>query len=190
MLTAQEIEDNKTRIESLLKSTGREGIEGVLDYLEKHDFYHIPSSLRRHHNWEGGLAQHCLGVYDRLKVTGATLPSDSMIIAALLHDVCKARKIYKDRKGVWKELPEDLLYFKGHGERSVKLLEKTCGLKLTPDERAAIRWHMGGYNLPREDMRAFYADKNNNLRRLLYNADRYDASHNKASEKEGAGIKK
>lgn len=176
-LSSEDLRQNKERFISLLKSTSREGIDNVLRYLDDNDFYSIPSSLRRHHNWEGGLAQHSLGVYDRLKTTaGDTLPQDSLILVALLHDVCKARKIYKDKHGAWAERREDELHYKGHGWRSVKLLEKTCGLRLTPEERNAIRWHMGGYNLPKEEIRDFFANKSNNLWRLLYNADRYDAS--------------
>ena len=181
IMTGKEMLANKDRIKTLLKSTGRRGIENVLDYLEKHDFYAVPSSLRRHHNWPGGLAQHCLGVYDRLKATGEGLPEDSMILTALLHDICKVRKIYKDSNGKWKERPDRELHYKGHGSRSVKLLEKTCGLQLTPEERKAIRFHMGGYNLPKEDLREFFANKNNSLWRLLMNADRYNASKGKPS---------
>lgn len=178
-MTEEEVLANRERIEALLRSTGRQGIDNILEYLDKHDFYAVPSSLRRHHNWPGGLAQHCLGVYDRLKATGEGLPEDSIILTALLHDVCKLRKLYKDAGGRWKERPEEELHFKGHGSRSVKLLEKTCGLQLTPDERKAIRFHMGGYKLPKEDLREFFANKNNPLWRLLMNADRYDASKGK-----------
>ena len=166
---------NQDHIETLLRSTGREGIESVITYLRDNDFYSIPSSLHRHHNWEGGLAQHCLGVYDRLKATGKDLPEDSIIIVSLLHDICKARKIYKNSKGEWAERHDDELHIKGHGRRSVQLLEKICGLKLSKEERNAIRWHMGGYNLPKDELREFFANKNNTLWRLLYNADRYDA---------------
>lgn len=175
-MTEKEIQDNKEKIETLLRSTGREGIERVISYLGDNNFYSIPSSLHRHHNWDGGLAQHCLGVYDRLQVTGEDLPADSVILVSLLHDICKARKIYKDSKGKWAERPDAELHIKGHGRRSVQLLEKACGLKLTDKERGAIRWHMGGYNLSKEEVRDFYANKSNNLWRLLYNADRYDAS--------------
>lgn len=178
-MSEEELKHNRERIETLLKSTGREGIDRVLDYLEKHDFYSVPSSLRRHHNWEGGLAQHCLGVYDRLKATGQDLPEDSVAITALLHDICKVRKLHKDGAGHWTERSDDELHYKGHGSRSVRLLEKTCGLRLTDDERGAIRWHMGGYMLPREETRDFFANKNNRLWRLLHNADRYDASKGK-----------
>lgn len=180
-MTEEEILKNKERINTLLKSTGRKGIENVLDYLEKNHFYTLPSSLHRHHNWTGGLAQHCLGVYDRLKVTGEGLPEDSVILTSLLHDICKVRKIYRGPDGQWEERHDGELHYKGHGSRSVKLLENTCGLQLTPDERKAIRFHMGGYKLPKEELREFFANKNNPLWRLLMNADRYNASKGKSS---------
>lgn len=179
-MTEQQIKENREKIESLLRSTGREGIENVVRYLDKHNFYTVPSSLKRHHNWEGGLAGHSLGVYERLKVTGEELPEDSVIITALLHDICKARKLYKNKSGQWTERPDTELHFKGHGIRSLKLLENTCRLKLTKDERDAIRWHMGGYMLSKEEARQFFANKNNKLWRLLYNADRYNASKGKS----------
>ena len=152
----------------------------VVDYLEKNNFFEIPSSLHRHHNWEGGLAQHCLGVYDRLSKTGEDLPEDSRIITSLLHDVCKSRKIYKDKNGEWKKRREEELHIPGHGNRSVKILEK-LGLKLTSEEKRAIRWHMGGWKIgerPKDEIRDFFATKKSDLWRLLHNADRYDASHN------------
>lgn len=176
-MTPEELSANRERFVTLLRDTGREGIENVLDYLERHDFYFMPSSLHRHHNWPGGLAQHCLGVYDRLSETAPDLPEDSKILTALLHDICKVRKLYKDDSGKWRERPEDALHYKGHGRRSVSLLEKVCGLKLDDSERRAIRFHMGGYRLPKEDLREFFANKSNDLWRLLMNADRYDASH-------------
>lgn len=178
MLTKKQIESNKEKIKGLLRSTKREGIEKVIEYLENTDFFIVPSSLKRHHNWEGGLAQHCLGVYDRLLETGKSLPSDSVIITSLLHDICKARKHYKNNKGEWVERSDSQLYIPGHGSRSVKLLQKTCELKLTEDERKAIRWHMGGYNVPKEDLKDYFSTKKSDLCRLLYNADCYDARHN------------
>lgn len=180
MLTQEDIKNNKERIIYLLLSTNREGMDNVIEYLERNDFFEIPSSLRRHHNWEGGLAQHCLGVYDRLKKTGEDLPEDSKIITSFLHDICKARKIYKDKKGKWSERKEDELNIPGHGKRSVKILEK-LGLDLTQEEKRAIRWHRGGWKIgekSKEEIRDFFVTKKSDLWRLLHNADRYDAGHN------------
>lgn len=178
-LSEEEINSNRKRIINLLRSTRREGIDGVIEYLDRNNFFHIPSSLKRHHNWEGGLAQHCLGVYDRLSKTGETLPEESKIVTSFLHDICKARKIYKDNKGQWRERKEEELHIPGHGNRSVKILHN-LGLELTPEERGAIRWHMGGWKIgerSKEEIRDFFATKKSDLWRLLHNADRYDASH-------------
>lgn len=177
MLTEKQILDNKDRIVSLLNSVDREGIRNVIEYLDENDFYKLPSSLKRHHNWKGGLAQHCIGVYERLCKTGENLDRDSVIITSLLHDICKTGKIYEE-KGEWKEKNDEKLQIKGHGERSVKLLEDVCGFQLKDEERRAIRWHMGGYNIPKDKLRDFFAVKKSELWRLLYNADCYDARHN------------
>ena len=180
MLPQEEIKKNKESIIRLLKSSGREGMDRVIGYLEKNNFFEIPSSLHRHHNWEGGLAQHCLGVYDRLSKTGSEIPEDSRIITSFLHDICKARKIYKDKKGKWKERKDGELHIPGHGYRSMKILEN-LGLRLSPEEKRAIRWHMGGWKIgekSKEEIRDFFATKKSDLWRLLHNADRYDASHN------------
>lgn len=181
MLSQEDIQNNRERIIHLLKSTQRSGMDEVIHYLENNGFFEMPSSLRRHHNWEGGLAQHCLGVYDRLSATGKNLAEDSKIITSFLHDICKVRKIYKDKNDEWKERKEDELHIHGHGSRSTKILEK-LGLELTPEEKRAIRWHMGGWKIgerPKDEIRDFFATKKSDLWRLLHNADRYDASHNK-----------
>ena len=179
-------EDKRERIISLLKSTKREGIDNVIDFLERNNFFKMPSSLHRHHNWEEGLSEHCLGVYDRLTKTGENLPADSIILTSLLHDVCKAGKIYKDESGEWKEKKDEELDIPGHGFRSVKLLEN-LGLSMTPEEKSAIRWHMGGWKIgerPKEEIRDFFANKKSDLWRLLHNADRYDASHNSGEKRD------
>lgn len=62
MLTEQEVNENREKIISLLRSTRRNGMEKVIGYLNDSGFFSVPSSTRRHHNWRGGLAQHCLGV--------------------------------------------------------------------------------------------------------------------------------
>ena len=99
MLTSEEIDFNRHEIESLLKSVDRKGIDSVLHYLAINGFYEVPSSLHRHHNWRGGLAQHCLGVYQKALEMSPELPKDSLIIASILHDICKTRKYFYDKNG-------------------------------------------------------------------------------------------
>ena len=55
----------KNRIIELLKSTDRERIDKVIDYLElKSDYFIAPASTAFHGNYPGGLAEHSLNVYN------------------------------------------------------------------------------------------------------------------------------
>jgi hypothetical protein len=85
------------------------------------------------------------------------LPEDSVIIAALLHDMCKSdiykktTKWQKNSRGQWEGYDGyDVDYSNlplGHGEKSV-IMALQSGLKLTKDEILAIRWHMHAWELP------------------------------------------
>ena len=39
----------------LLKSTNREGIDKLIEFIEKTDFFKAPASTKYHGNYEGGL---------------------------------------------------------------------------------------------------------------------------------------
>ena len=172
MLTRDDIERNKKEISSLLLETKREGIENVLLYLEDSGFYEAPSSINRHHNCKGGLAEHCLGVYKIASELNDKLPHDSLVIAGILHDVCKASKLYYDTDG---NIHRRYTHIKGHGRRSIKLLEQ-CGLLLTEDERLAIRWHMGGHHASDEERDEVEQARQNPLWKAIHKADQLDAS--------------
>ena len=84
------------------------------------------------------------------------LPEESVVLASLLHDVCKSN-IYKEAllnrkndQGYWEKVPGYEVDYTslplGHGEKSVIML-LTLGLKLTKDEMLAIRWHMTAWEL-------------------------------------------
>lgn len=159
--------DNKERFISILRSTGRRGVETVITNLEELGFFKAPASTIFHLNQPGGLLQHSLNVYDEaVKITGQQiefrpecadkLSQDSVTIVSLLHDVCKAeiykeaQKWRKDSEGRWEtyntyEVDYSSLPL-GHGEKSViRLLQ--WGLELSDDEMVAIRWHMGPWDL-------------------------------------------
>lgn len=142
---------------SLLLSTKRKGVKEVINYLEQSDFTVAPASTRYHGDYEGGLLDHSLHVYHeamRLKDLSKlfNLPDESVIIAALLHDICKVN-FYKvemrnvKENGTWVQKPyytvDDPLPL-GHGEKSVILL-LALGLELTEVEISMIRGHMGGF---------------------------------------------
>ena len=146
----------------LLKKVKREGIEDLINFLEKSDFFKAPASTRFHGDYEQGLVEHSLDVYKILKhkvencIKPIDIPEESIIIIGLLHDICKTNfyKVdYRNAKnslGVWEKVPyyavEDTIPY-GHGEKSVMMISEY--IKLTNEEKYAIRWHMG-YTEPKE----------------------------------------
>lgn len=155
-------QDKINIFESLLMSTGRTGIDKVIEYLRKTDFYDAPASAKYHSNYETGLLDHSLMVYsiaeaffEKMKLIdpelSITIPEESIIISALLHDVCKVCfykktvKWKKDEHNDWIQYDgyeiEDSFPI-GHGEKSVIMLLK-IGLDLNPCEMLSIRYHMG-----------------------------------------------
>ena len=102
----------KEQFIKLLQATNRKGIDNVVDYLEKVGFFSAPASVNRHLSYDSGLVEHSLNVLKTAESISKVmvemkpdlaekLPHDSIVIAALLHDVCKAniyKKIQKWRK--------------------------------------------------------------------------------------------
>ncbi|NFD31014.1 HD domain-containing protein [Clostridium botulinum] len=162
----KDIFEVKERIINLLSSVERKGIDRVIKYLEESDFFVAPASTRFHGNYQGGLAEHSLNVYELFKEKNKRfdfgLSEDTMKIVALLHDTCKINfyTVYDKNVNIaaagekpkWIKMPaygvNDLLPI-GHGEKSVIILQQL--MPLTKDEVLMIRWHMGGYE-PKENL--------------------------------------
>ena len=146
----------------ILRSVKREGIEEFIKFLESTDFFTAPASTRFHGDHAGGLVEHSMKVYEILveKVKNSSkkieVSDDTLKIVALLHDVCKANFYKIDYRnainalGVWEKVPyytiDDTITY-GHGEKSVMMI--TEYMKLTSEEKYAIRWHMG-FTEPKE----------------------------------------
>ena len=162
------MEDNKGKFMELLRSTGREGVDHIIEVIEGMGFFTAPASTKFHLSNEGGLLQHSLNVCEmalglreliiqKNPDLESRLSKESVIIASLLHDVCKSdiyketMKNQKNKNGQWEEVKgydvDHGQYPFGHGEKSVILLLQN-GLKLTNDEALAIRWHMQAWDLP------------------------------------------
>ncbi len=160
-------EENVKRFEELLSSVKRNGMDRLMDFIRKSDFYTAPASTRFHSSFEGGLLHHSLQVYDCLRRkkeeaqvvwadTMQKLDDESLILVALLHDICKTyyytveMRNKKDENGRWIQVPfytvDDKVPY-GHGEKSAMMVEEY--IKLKPVERYAIRWHMG-FSEPKE----------------------------------------
>ena len=180
MLNENKIEQNKREIISLLLGTKRAGMEEVIRYLECSGFFTAPSSVSRHHNWRGGLSEHSLGVFHKALELEEGLPKDSLIITGLLHDVCKASKLYVDSHGVFHERHT---HIKGHGYRSVRLLEK-CGLELMDEEKKTIRWHMGGHHASAQEQEEVRNTRDLRLWQVIHLADILDAKYGSTCAKD------
>ena len=156
---------NKEKIISLLRSTERDGIDKLISYLSKHDYFTAPASTRYHLSCAGGLAQHSLNVYRNMMKLyygddweslseyperGQEVAHDNIIIVALLHDLCKvdfyrvsSRNVKEN--GAWKEVSvfevNEKMPIMGHGSKSVIVAQQF--IRLYFPEIQAISFHMG-----------------------------------------------
>lgn len=150
-------------IEIYKNNIKREGGEKLLEWLEKTDFFIAPSSTKFHGNYEGGLVEHSINVYNCLKMLvddykkqfpDFEISEETIAITSLLHDLCKTnyyvkgyRNVKNEETGQWEKKEiyniEDKLCM-GHGEGSVYMIQ--AFMKLTREEALAIRWHMSGYD--------------------------------------------
>ncbi|MEE1154455.1 MAG: HD domain-containing protein [Acutalibacteraceae bacterium] len=143
----------------------RKGIDNLLKYLEKTDFFTAPASTKYHSAYEGGLAEHSLKVFDNLctlvswklnngeDITPET--TETCAIIALFHDLSKigqyeiTMKNVKDANGKWTKeeqyiVKKDRKLLLGHAETSIYIIQRF--ITLTVEEVHAIRWHMGAYD--------------------------------------------
>jgi hypothetical protein len=168
------IENNITRFEAELAKVQRPGMDKLLEYIQKSDFYKAPASTKYHLAAPGGLLQHSLNVLDALRgllswqsadaeegsgyweyvAAGKvvdTISDDSVIMMALLHDICKThfygtstRNVKNDTTGRWEKVPfytvNDMMPL-GHGPKSAMIIKQYT--TLTSQELYAIWHHMG-----------------------------------------------
>lgn len=137
----------------------RHGATALLEWLEHYtDFFTAPASTKFHGAHPGGLAEHSLNVYHRLRqiviqedVEGAAglwpEQEEMVAICGLLHDVCKVNTYALANAGRTEQpmtyTHKDLLPL-GHGEKSIFIIQRH--MALTDEEALAIRWHMGAYD--------------------------------------------
>lgn len=152
----------REKIIDYLQKTNREGIDGLIEYLDDCGFFTAPCSGSYHLAKEGGLAEHSLNVLEYadklaskwLKPKAYKEMYPSIALCALLHDLGKCGDFGKPNyvKNILKSGEQssskpyttngDLLYV-DHEIRSVKL----CALfiDLTEEEEHAILYHNGLY---------------------------------------------
>lgn len=183
----------------LLHKTKRQGVDELLQFLERVHFYDEPASAKFHNNYPGGLLDHSLKVYKLTsqlnKAFKAELPEDSIIIVSLLHDLSKigSYEIYQRNKknefdqwykaleyrksthnSVTEDTSEDqrlLLVALEHGIKSAYIASQF--IKLDLEETEAIANHMTTWGSESLQSLASTAYGNNKLAFLLHVADEY-----------------
>lgn len=159
---------NKEIISELLAATNRAGCDKLIAHMEACGFFTAPCSGQHHLSEKGGLAEHTVNVVQMalsLKGTYAPdMPSDSVIICALLHDLGKMGQFgkpnyvpnmltarptkanpnpepYQSEKRPYITNPE--LMYVDHEIRSIVIAQQF--IELTEEEQTAILWHNGLY---------------------------------------------
>lgn len=147
-------------IKAYTENITRPGADKLLAWIESSDFFAAPASTRFHLSSPGGLLEHSLHVFERMKAICANEATitpgfnessmETIAVCGLLHDICKANfyavemRNRKNDQGRWEQYPfyvvDDKLPY-GHGEKSVYIISGF--MRLSREEAMAIRWHMG-----------------------------------------------
>lgn len=186
-------------IEKLLIGTGRDGIQNLIDYMERSGFFSQPCSSQYHLAVEGGLAEHSLNVC-RLalmlrELLAPEIVEEKVVITSLLHDLGKSGQYGKPGyipnmlKGrgknadpcrseakPWKINPE--LRYVDHEVRSIQIASQYINLE--EDESWAILMHNGMYGTFKYQIQG----KETPLYLLLHMADMWAG---RVMEKKGDG---
>jgi hypothetical protein len=96
---------NKEKILEILSTINREGVNKLISHLNDSTFFNDPASSNGYNNYEGGLAEHSLNVYDIIKKYAEINPElkeieDSLKIVGLLHSIAYVGCYQKTSKNI------------------------------------------------------------------------------------------
>jgi 23S rRNA maturation-related 3'-5' exoribonuclease YhaM len=161
----------KAQIIDLLSRTQRKGIGEMIAWLVTEGFFESPASTRFHGCYAGGLARHSHNVYALLYnysiILKLNIPQESMIIAALLHDVCKVGAYI----GINKPYAFNKMQPAGHAKLSLERIKQF--ITLTEVEEKMVLYHMGIYGLtefqdPGQESKGEYTLRNEGMANAWY----------------------
>lgn len=131
-------------------------ISTVVQELDSLGFFTAPASTRFHGDYEGGLFDHSLKVTEELMKFTDRLHLRwqrpcSPVVVGMFHDLCKTDlydidNVQKDGDKVcvkYKHTDAPSIWGTGHGSKSVAIA--STFIRMTPEEVACIRHHMGAY---------------------------------------------
>lgn len=127
--------------------------EEQMQTLESIGYFTSPASSKYHLSVEGGLYEHSKNVTKAMLDLNYSLnlgiSEESIIIAGMLHDVCKCNSYSPNllKNGT---ISESVPYkytpkFIGHSEVSVYIIQNVLKLDLKIEEFHAITYHMGAF---------------------------------------------
>lgn len=115
--------------------------------LENAGFFTAPASTKYHGAYAGGLFDHSLETAKALVNLTEKLGlkwerPQSPYIVGMYHDLCKCDEYIVDSEtGKYIRNPDIII--PGHGDKSI--VELSYYFRMTQEEIACIRWHMGAY---------------------------------------------
>ena len=174
----------KDKIIELLRSTGRDGIENLINYMSETDFFTAPCSTQHHLCKVGGLAEHSLNVYKLMwdifhqshyMCSSSELNFANIIIVSLLHDLGKStykgRSTYEPNYLASGKISDKKPYevnktsYFTHELKSILIAKQF--IELTDDEEFVIYYHNGLYEVSGREIQG----KERPLQQLLHFAD-------------------
>ena len=200
----------REEIISLFEKVEKVSVKKLLNYLDTSGFFYRPSSANRHHNFPGGLAEHSLGTFRIIEEWNCMTPDerqnselykrflynkqvtcdilkekmnyDDMVIAAICHDLCKAKHYYMEGR-VIKSHNSDSEPRHKHGLLSVERLQKNgISSKNCQNILLAVLMHMHLFSQPRSQNEASSQKqaRASLLSIVVWAADKLDASKHPA----------
>lgn len=139
--------NREDRVQQYLQVMGYGDLTISVTDLRDLNFFNAPASTKYHGAYEGGLFDHSIQVAKTLDSLTKRLDlkwsrTESPYIVGMYHDLCKCDNYILDVE-TNKYIYNPDIVIPGHGEKSVILAQKY--IKLTDEEIACIRWHMGAY---------------------------------------------
>ena len=98
------MKEKKERFIELLCSTGREGMESVINYLENSAFFTSPASTAYHMSYEGGLMDHSMNVYEMAMALRGPIVAMKPGVGEWLSEK-SIIKLFRDASRPWREIP-------------------------------------------------------------------------------------
>lgn len=133
----------KEKVKQALLDTKREGIDKLVAYMKEVGFFTAPGSTKFHGNYEGGLLDHSINLYNLFKQLciqyNLNVSKETQLITAFGHDLCKAGAYINNGHSIsWNNA-----HPKGHAKLSLERIKQF--ITLTEQEEGIIKYHMGMY---------------------------------------------